>query len=96
MIGSSLTTNSIGDIVVTMIMGLFGYVLKIYKYPRAPLLLGMILGSMAENYLHLSLTLWGLKFFFRPLTLTLLVLLVLSVLIPIYLSKRNGNKEIPA
>jgi len=94
MIGSSLTTNSIGDIVVTMIMGLFGYVLKKYKFPRAPLLLGMILGGMAENYLHLSLTLWGLKFFLRPVTLLLLALLVMSILVPIFLSKRKTKKGV--
>jgi len=95
-IGSFLTTNSVGDIIVTLIMGLFGYVLKVHDYPRAPLLLGLILGGMAENYLHLSLNLWGLKFFFRPLTLALLVILVLSVSLPIYLKKRRVGKEASA
>ncbi|MDI7260715.1 MAG: tripartite tricarboxylate transporter permease [Thermodesulfobacteriota bacterium] len=71
-LGSYLATNHFGDIFVTLIMGGVGYGMMVFGYPRGPLVLGMVLGKMAENNLHLSLNLYGLYFLLRPMTLLLM------------------------
>lgn len=93
LVGSYLTTGQLGDLVVTLVMGLVGYAMKKFKYPRAPLILGLILGEIAENNLHISLRIWGLGFLSRPITLVLLVLTIISVLYPVWrgLIRREGR-----
>lgn len=78
-IGAFLATNNFGDIIATCIIGAFGYGFKVFKYPRAPFVLGAVLGDLTENYLHLSMNLFGLKFLFRPLTLLLFSIIVVTI-----------------
>ncbi len=78
-LGSFLATNNFGDIIVTCLLGAVGYGMKEFHFPRAPFVLGAVLGDLTENYLHLSMNLFGLKFLLRPLTLMLLTLIVLTI-----------------
>jgi hypothetical protein len=50
--------------------------MKKWKYPRAPLLLGFVMGPLAEGYLHKSLGVYGLGFLTRPIVLILLVMVI--------------------
>jgi putative tricarboxylic transport membrane protein len=58
--------------------------MKKYNYARPPLVIGIVLGAMAELNLHKSLQLWGIGFLGRPITLILLTMTALSILYPIY------------
>jgi TctA family transporter len=84
MLGSYLTTNKLNDILITTAFGGVGYLMKKYDYPRGPLILGIVLGEIAENALHISLNLYGLKFLFRPITLVLLIITLATVFFPVY------------
>ncbi len=90
-LGSYLTTSRIGDILITMLFGLLGYAMKKFDYPRGPLILGVVLGKIAENALHVSLNLYGLMFIFHPVTFTLLLITLASVLFPVIKEKMNRN-----
>jgi putative tricarboxylic transport membrane protein len=79
-LGGFLATSNMGDIVVTLLMGGVGYGMKVYKFPRGPLAMGMVLGKLSEKYLHLSLNLFGLEFLLRPITLILIALVITAVL----------------
>jgi len=83
-LGSYLTTSKIGDILITVIFGGVGYAMKKFDYARGPLILGIVLGRIAENALHVSLNLYGLMFLFRPITLILLIITLATVLFPVY------------
>jgi len=87
-LGSFLATNNFGDIMITCLIGAVGYGLKTYHFPRAPLVLGAVLGDLTENYLHLSMNLFGLKFLLRPLTLGLLTLIILTIFFQLRRTRR--------
>lgn len=54
-IGSYCSSNNILDILIMVIFGVIGYVLKKYKFPLGPMVVGFILASSLELYLRRSL-----------------------------------------
>jgi len=54
-IGSYCANNNTLDILIMVIFGVVGYILKKYRYPLAPLVVGFILSPMLELYLRRSL-----------------------------------------
>jgi TctA family transporter len=95
-LGSYTTSDSMGDLVVTFIFGLLGYYMKAYNYPRAPLVLGLILGRIAEINLHFSYAMFGMAFLTRPFTLLFLALVLWTIFSPLIKRLRNRKKVIPA
>lgn len=90
-IGAYGPRNSLGDLAVALIFGFVGYVMKKYDWPRAVLIIGLVLARVMEKNLLLSLRLYHETFFLRPITLVLLVLLAISLVISI--RQRQAGKE---
>jgi len=78
-VGAFLIRGYWQDVVLAVLFGFFGYGMKKWRYPRAPLILGFILGPLAEDYLHKSLGVYGISFLKRPVALVLLVMVLLSL-----------------
>jgi len=91
LLGSFLATNNFGDLIVTFIFGLVGYGMKVFKYPRGPMTLGIVLGKLSENYLHLSLNLYGIYFLVRPITLVLMAIIVVTVLYQLHRNRKMAE-----
>lgn len=53
-------------------LGMFGYAFKRLGWPRAPFVIGVILGPMAEQSLIKSLEIWGPTFLLRPGSLVII------------------------
>ena len=68
-----------------------GYVMVKAKFPRAPLLVGMVLGKAAELNFHLSVQLFGNLFFLRPITLFIFFLILLGLFLPTLTAKWKGR-----
>jgi putative tricarboxylic transport membrane protein len=86
-IGSYAINMSLVDVWIMMAMGMLGYTMKRFDVPREPLVLGLVLGSMAEGELARSMALVQgsipnlvMSFFTRPLSLLILGLTALSIL----------------
>jgi len=81
-IGSYAISNSVFDVGLMFIFGLVGYIMVKCKFPTAPMVLGLILGPIAETGLQQSLLIssgnW-LIFVTKPLSLTLLILATISL-----------------
>jgi putative tricarboxylic transport membrane protein len=54
-IGAYTVHNSAFDVVLMMVFGVFGYLLKKCNYPLAPLVLAIVLGDKAEEAFRQSL-----------------------------------------
>ena len=54
-VGSYCNNNNTLDILIMVLFGILGYVLKRYHYPLAPLVVGFILAPALETYLRRSL-----------------------------------------
>jgi putative tricarboxylic transport membrane protein len=81
--------------------GIFGYLMRKFDYPAAPLLLALVLGPIMEKNLKLALKMSHGSvaiFFQRPIALILLALIVLSLAWPLLvarLSSGRGAIELP-
>lgn len=77
LLGVYCSRNSMFDVWVMVIAGILGIFFRIWKYPVAPLVIGLILGPMAENSFRKSLlmfhgTLWPMLD--RPIALAMLLI----------------------
>lgn len=81
MVGVYAIRNSIFDVGLALFFGVLGLLLRLNGYPVIPLILGIILGPMAEEYLQRSLLLAdGPGYFFGSIVVNILwALLVLAL-----------------
>ena len=92
-IGSFATTNDIGDMIVMVSFGLLGYVMVLLDWPRPPLVLGLVLGGLAENYLFISANIFGWSMLYQPGVLIIMVLIVAAISYPIIEARRAKIKS---
>jgi putative tricarboxylic transport membrane protein len=67
--GAYTAHNSLADIVLMLIATVIGLAAIRWDWPRAPLLLALVLGDIAERYLFLSYSLYEWAWLTRPLVL---------------------------
>lgn len=94
-VGSFAVKNSLFNVGIMLAFGLIGYFMRKLKFPITPVVLALVLGPMAEASLRRALILSGgswLIFVQRPITFTLLVVTVISVMFPIIREKMTGKK----
>lgn len=65
-IGAFQANDSWNDIYTLCVFGIFGWILKQIRWPRPPMLIGFILAGPAEDYLHLSVSLYGASWLAFP------------------------------
>lgn len=85
-IGTYTLNNRLSDLYLLACIGIVGYILKKLDYPLAPLVLGVVLGPIAETNLRHAFqtsTDWTL-FFTRPISALLLALAVASIAYSVY------------
>ncbi len=95
-LGSFAINNNVVDLIVLLVSSIIGYFMIKAKFPMSPMILGIILGPMVENNLRRSLIMSNgnaLIFFLRPISLTLILLSVITLILPIALDKIKKNKN---
>jgi len=93
-IGSFAVRNSLFDVFCCLGFGLLGWVLKRYNYPLAPVILGIVLGSIAETNFRRAIMMDGFSIFFtRPVSAVMLLLAALSFLIPLTNNIQLSRKQ---
>jgi len=96
-IGSFTANNSLNDLIVTLVFGLVGYFMVLYGWPRPPLILGLILGKIAENYLWISTAAYGGRWLLFPSVVMLIVITIFIVAYPTIKERRGRARyERPA
>ena len=85
-VGAFAQRNSLSDLYVISIFGLLGFLFERYRFPLAPLVLGTILGPLAEaNFMTTMVSFdndWTV-FFTRPISGVILVLSLLGLAWPV-------------
>lgn len=81
-LGTFASKNNPVDVIYVFVFGALGYVMKELRYSRAAMILGFVLTSAIETYLHISLVSYGPFFFARPVSLVIIGLLVLGIVWP--------------
>ncbi|RKJ16690.1 tripartite tricarboxylate transporter permease, partial [Butyricicoccus sp. 1XD8-22] len=94
-IGAYTMNYVIIDFYILLIFGIVGLVMKVLDFPIAPLILAVIVGSeMEQNFRKSIVASKGSIdiFFSSPIAITLVVLIVLSLVYPIYMSYRQKKR----
>jgi putative tricarboxylic transport membrane protein len=94
-VGSFALNNRVTDLYLLGFIGLAGYALRALDYPLAPLVLGVILGPIAETNLRRALMTDGdwTVFLTRPVSLLLLVAAVLSVAWAVWKHRQSRTRR---
>jgi len=92
-LGSYNATKTIGDLITMVFFGALGYWMSKHTYAKAPLILGLVLGRLAEVNLHLSREIFGPFFFLRPYSLILLVLILASLVSVIVKTRKSRSSS---
>lgn len=82
LLGAFAEKNAVGDLLVTAAMGGLGLTLVRFGWPRIPLMLGVILGPLAESRFFLSMDAYGTAWLLRPGVLVFGIVMLGSFLIP--------------
>lgn len=95
-IGAFTERQVIADLLVTVVMGALGLALVRYGWPRAPLLLGVVLGPLAENRLFLSVDAYGSQWLLRPGVLLIAALMLAAFVLPRRAHRWKRQQDVPS
>ena len=98
--GAWMSLAEIGDWVALMVFGALGYLMKLGGWPRPPVILAFILGSLMENSFLLSWKIHeGLGWLDRPIVVVILALTAATLFYSVRRNRardRDAQKERPA
>jgi len=92
LIGSYSLDNRVGDVIIMLIFGVAGYLMKKFRYEGAPLVLALVLGRMLESNFRQSLILARGDFSIfvsRPISLAFLAVAALLLIIPVFTQRKK-------
>ena len=93
MVGTFASASNTFNIYVMIFFGILGFVMQRFKFSLTPMILGLVLGSMAEENFRSALTMsqgdYGV--FFRPISLVFII--IAAVILAYPRVKRAINKR---
>ncbi|MFZ7102747.1 MAG: tripartite tricarboxylate transporter permease [Peptococcaceae bacterium] len=98
-IGSYAIRNSLFDIVIMIACGIIGYIALKVGFEPGPLVLGLILGTLAEEGFSLSLLMAKAQgsimgtFVTRPISALLIFMCIMAIVSPIYMRVKKSRKN---
>ncbi|MFC4563903.1 tripartite tricarboxylate transporter permease [Nocardiopsis mangrovi] len=102
LVGVYTVRNNVFDIVLVIVFGLLGYLMKKFGFEPGPLVLAFVLGSLLESSLRRSLLVFDgdpTGFVTRPISGTLFLLLAAVIIVPIvrgFLRRGREAEKAPA
>ena len=91
-LGAYGVNNSMNDVLVAVLFGVVGYGFMYYGFPRQTLVIGLVLGEIAEKNFHLAYQVFGSAFLLRPYSLALIAIAFLVFGLPVMQMRRSGRK----
>lgn len=91
-VGSFAINMNFFDVGIMMVFGVLGYLMKKLDFPIAPMVLGMILGPMAESNFRRALIMSSGSysvFFASPISIAFILMTIISFVLPILRNARE-------
>jgi TctA family transporter len=95
-LGAFAEKNAFADMLVVLFFGALGWVMAKLDWPRPPVLLGLVLGPLAENRLFLSTDNYGWAWTTRPGVLIIFAVILVGVLWPVWQRRKERIAKAPA
>jgi TctA family transporter len=92
-LGAFAEKNAFEDLYLVLFFGVLGWVMEKLHWPRAPLILGLVLGPLAEQRLFLATDNYGAEWLLRPWVLALAALTLAGVLYPMWRARSLKRGE---
>jgi putative tricarboxylic transport membrane protein len=86
-IGSYSLNNNYEEVVIMILFGIFGYLMRKFDYEAAPLVFALVLSPLIENALRQSLLMSHgsfIIFFIRPISLFFMIIGIVLFLLPLF------------
>lgn len=93
LVGAYLGSGDPESLILLMAIGMLAYGLKRCEWPRAPFVIGLVLGPVMDISLHQSLAIWGWRFVLRPLAIGLAITTVATIVISLRRSRARGKEN---
>jgi putative tricarboxylic transport membrane protein len=99
MIGTYAIRNNVSDVVIMIVLGVVGWVLNRFGFSPSPIVLGLILGSIAEQGFVQAWTIGAATddlaamFFGRPISLGIIALILLALFYPLVRAHWLGKRR---
>ena len=91
-VGSYTANNDYGDVLLMLFFGVVGYLMVAGGWPRAPFVLGLVLGKIVENNLYISVARYEAEWLTRPIVLVLAALAVAVMFYPLLQARRSAAR----
>jgi TctA family transporter len=88
-LGAYAEKNAFEDLLIVLAFGLLGWLMVVFDYQRPPLLMGLVLGPLAENRLFISMDNFGSGWMSRPGVLVILSVILIGLIYPRLKKKRR-------
>lgn len=96
-LGAFAEKNAFEDMIVVLFFGGLGWIMEKLQWPRPPVLLGLVLGPLAENRLFLASDNYGMAWTWRPGVLIIFAITLIGIIYPIIKKKwEEKATETPA
>ncbi len=95
-LGGFAVKNSFGDMLMVLLFGTIGWFMVKFDWQRPPLLLGLVLGGIAENNLFIASRIYGYGWLLHPGVLVIAAIILLGTLYPYIQAlwkRRNGSAD---
>ena len=102
-IGTYAIRNSVSDVIIMIVLGVFAWILNRAGYSPSPIVLGLILGTIAEQGFVQAWTIGSATedlmgmFFGRPISIAIVLFIVFTLCYPMlkaYLVKRREKSHV--
>ena len=94
-LGAFAARNNITDVWLIVVFGVVGYLAERWRFPIAPMVLGVILGPLAETNFMTTMISFGndwTVFFTRPISGTIMVVALLTIVYPVFRQLRKRRQ----
>jgi TctA family transporter len=79
-----------GDMIALLFFSILGWFMKRFGWPRPPVILGLVLSKIIENYLYISVGAYGLTWLYRPLVLLIMLITAVSLVFGVRQTRRKA------
>lgn len=88
-VGAFQGSRAWGDLYALLFFGLMGWAMKRLRWPRPPLILGLVLGALIERYMAISLQRFDWDWVWRPVVLLFLLAGAFVLMRPLFTEIRH-------
>jgi TctA family transporter len=91
--GAFQATQHWGDLLTLLLLGTLGWVMKQTGFGRPPVIVGFVLGKLAERYLGLSVQRYGMTWLWHPWVIVIGILIIVTLYLGFKYQKKQEEKE---